>query len=83
MLQKTIYFFSSYLGNACAVLLRQLVCSGVGGVAQLSRTIALSSALSVQMLQSVAARWRCSKMVWESKVPRRSPIQLFAEPNLA
>ena len=68
---------------ACAVLLRQLVCSRVGGVAQLSRTIAVSSALSVEMLQSVADRWRCSKMVWESKVPRRSPIQLLAEPNLA
>ena len=67
----------------CAVLLRQLVCCRVGGVAQLSRTIAVSSALSVEMLQSVADRWRCSKMVWESKVPRRSPIQLLAEPNLA
>ena len=67
----------------CAVLLRQPVCSQVGGVTQLSWTIALSPALSVKMLLSVANRWRCSKMVWESKVPRRSPIQLLVEPNLA
>ena len=56
---------------ACAVL--QLVCSRVKGVAHLSRTIAVSPALSLKMLQSVANRWRCSKMVLESKVPRRSP----------
>ena len=64
-------------------MLRQLVSSRVGGVAQLSRTIEVSPALSVKMVQSVADRWRYSKMVWELKVPWRSPIQLLAEPNLA
>ena len=68
---------------ACAVLLRQLVCSRVRGVAQPNGMIAVSSALSVKMLQSAADRWRCSKMIWELKVPKQSPIQLFVEPILA
>ena len=40
-------------------------CSLVGGVAQLSRTTTVSFALPLAMVQSVAARWRCSKIVWE------------------
>ena len=45
--------------------------------------IAVSSAQSVEMLQSAAARWRRSKFLWELKVLKRSPIQLFVEPNFA
>ena len=47
----------------------------------MSRTIAVSPALFVEMLQSVADRWRCSEMVWESKIPWMLPIKLLVEPG--
>ena len=74
--------FGQAVMDSC-VLLQKLVCSRVGSVAQLSRMIAVIPTLSVEMLQSITNRWRCSKMVRELKVYSLSPIQLLAEPDLA